>query len=391
MWNGDRCFHNGWGAFFHMVDLLRAVAYRTGVSRPRLSYRNRAADPAGWARDLGITQEAVDLYLAGDVIDLHIDSYIWNRIFRYDLRRQHGLGLLGGRYYSQLDFPRVREGALTGATWVITTNPWRRAHRRPLVFVENLRRLQGIFETVPEEFAVVRSVAEYRAARAAGKHAAFIGVQGGNALDADLDTLDLIPDNLVLRITIVHLLSSRIGVTSATTASRMHEGLSSFGKDYVRRLNEKKIFVDLAHINRQGFFDAFAVHDKSQPLLVTHTGVNGVHRHWRNVDDDQLKAVAGTGGTVGIMYQSDFLGDPWAGGRAESVVRHLAHIVDTVGEDHASLGSDWDGAINPPRDLLTPVQLPRVVDIMLRRGWSAERIHKILGGNFLRVVAALRG
>jgi membrane dipeptidase len=114
--------------------------------------------------------------------------------------------------------------------------------------------------------------------------------------------------------------------------------------------------VDLAHINRAGFFDAVGVHDKSQPLLVTHTGVDGVHPHWRNLDD----------------------------------VRHLQYIADTVGEDFASLGSDWDGAIIPPRDLGTPLELPRLVELMLRRGWSAERIQKILGGNFLRAVAALR-
>jgi membrane dipeptidase len=119
--------------------------------------------------------------------------------------------------------------------------------------------------------------------------------------------------------------------------------------------------------------------------------VNGVHRHWRNLDDDQLHAVAASGGTVGIMYQSSFLGDPWWRGRAESVVRHLAHVVDAVGEDHASLGSDWDGAINPPRDLRTPRELPRLVELMLRRGWQPERIQKILGRNFLRVVESLRG
>jgi membrane dipeptidase len=353
--------------------------------------QQQRGDPRVRARELGVSEAAVEIYLASDVIDLHIDSYIWARNAGYDLRKRHGLGIFGGRFYSQVDFPRVREAGMTGATWVITTNPWRRAERRPNVLLENLRRLQGIFESVPQDFQVVRTVAEYRQARAAGRHGAFIGIQGGNALDRDLAALDLIPDNLVLRITLVHLSSSRIGVTSAPTTWRSGEGLTSFGREYVRRLNEKRIFVDLAHINRQGFFDAVAVHDRSQPILVTHTAVNGVHRHWRNLDDDQIVAVAETGGTIGIMYQSSFLGDPWNGGRAETVVRHLAHIVDLVGEDHASLGSDWDGAINPPRDLLTPAHLPRLVEAMLRRGWSAERIQKILGGNFLRVVHALRG
>ena len=357
----------------------------------RLDYEDPRKDPAGRARALGVSREAVDLMLASDVIDLHIDTFIWNRIFRYDLRKRHGTGLLGGRFYGMVDFPRVREAPLTGGTWVITTNPWRTRGRRPEVFLENLRRLQGIFESVPDDFAVVRNVREYRAARVAGKHGAFIGIQGGNALDRDADALDLIPDDLVLRVTLVHLSTSSLGVTSAPGAARRGEGLTASGKEYVQRLNAKRIFVDLAHVNREGFFDAVAVHDRSQPLLVTHTGVSAVTPHWRNLDDEQLRAVAVTGGTIGVMYQSSFLGEPFLGGRAEAVVRHLEHIVETVGEDHASLGSDWDGAICPPRDLQTPLDLPRLVDLLLRRGFGADTIRKILGGNFLRVVGDLRG
>jgi len=89
------------------------------------------------------------------------------------------------------------------------------------------------------------------------------------------------------------------------------------------------------------------------------------------------------------MYQESFLGRPPC--TSDTVVDHLEHIVETVGEDHASLGSDWDGAISPPRDLVSCLHLPRLADRMLRRGWSGERIRKILGGNFLRTVEALRG
>jgi membrane dipeptidase len=357
-----------------------------------MSASDPAIDPASWARSLGISREAVELYLASDPIDLHLDSFIWTRLFGYDLRKRHGLGPTGGRFFSQVDFPRVRAARMAGATWSITTNPLRSAARRPDVLLENLRRLQGIFESGPAEFRVVRNAAEYRSARAAGLHAAFLGIQGGNALDRDLDSLDLIPDDLVLRITLVHLSSSRIGVTSAPGAgARRGEGLSSFGRDYVARLDAKRILVDLAHINREGFFDAVAIHDRSLPLIVTHTGVAGVHRHWRNVDDEQLAAIAASGGTVGVIYQSSFLGEPGLGGQSEAVIRHLAHIVETVGEDFASLGSDWDGAILPPRDLRSPLELPRLVEHMLRRRWTPERVQKILGGNFLRVVEAIRG
>ena len=154
-------------------------------------------------------------------------------------------------------------------------------------------------------------------------------------------------------------------------------------------LNEKKIFVDLAHISRRGFFDAVAVHDKTQPLMVTHTGIAGVYEHWRNLTDAQVRAVADTGGCVGVMFQSGFLAK--RGASVETIVDHIAHIIDIAGEDVPAIGTDYDGAISPPPELPTIVELPRVADAMLRRGWSAERVQKILGGNFLNVVERLRG
>ena len=91
------------------------------------------------------------------------------------------------------------------------------------------------------------------------------------------------------------------------------------------------------------------------------------------------------------MYRSIFLGDPTFAGRLSSSDAHLAQIIDTIGEDHASLGSDWDGMIVPPVDMRTCLELPRLTQAMLARGWSDTRVKKILGGNFLRVVEALRG
>jgi len=360
------------------------------VASPSLEFLDHRAAPAGWVRAHGISGEAAELLATSDAIDLHLDSFIWHRIFGYDLAKRHGRGPLGARFLSQCDFPRALEGGLTGATWIITTNPWRTARGRRDAFVRNIARLREVFAANAEHFRVVRNARDYREARAAGQHGAFVGIQGGNALDESLDALDLIPDDLVLRITLVHLTSSRIGVTSSPLKLR-GGGLSTFGKDYVRRLDEKRIFVDLAHVNREGFFDAVAVHDPSLPLIVTHTGVSGVYPHWRNLDDDQLRAIAETGGTIGVMYQASFLGRGSDGRSADAVIAHLEHIVRTVGEDHASLGSDWDGAIVAPPDIATCLELPVLVQRMLDRGWSPERVRKILAGNFLRAVEHLRG
>lgn len=355
----------------------------------QITYRDWTTDPAGWARALGISKEAIDVYLGAEVIDLHIDTFIWNRVFGYDLRKRHGNGLLGGRFYSQADIPRLREARIAGGLWSITTNPLRSSSGRARVFKKNIVKLRQIFDTVPEHIAVARNIREYQAARAKGQHVAMLSIQGGNALDHG-SVLETIESDLLVRITLVHLSTSTLGVTSAPSLSNTDQGLTSFGKDYVKKLNDRRILVDLAHINRKGFFDAVAVHDKSQPLIVTHTGIKGVTEHWRNLDDEQLKTIADSGGTIGIMYQSPFLGGPFWGCKSVRIVDHLEHVIKVVGEDFASLGSDWDGAIIPPADMPTCLELPKLVQHMLDRGWKAERIHKILGKNYLRVFAAIR-
>ena len=353
-----------------------------------LAYEDHRKEPQRWADMLGISRAAIDLYLACEVIDLHVDTFIWNRIFGYDLTKRHGPGPLRAAFMGQCDLPRLREARVAGAIWSITTNPARSSASRARTFSRNLERLKAILESCPDEVAIVRNAREYRAARQAGRHAAFVGIQGGNALDGD-GALDRIVDDLVVRITLVHLSNSTLGTSSAPGQSK-GVGLTERGRRYVQELNARRIFVDLAHISPKGFWDAVEVHDRTQPLIVTHTGVAGVTPHWRNLDDDQLRAVARSGGTVGVMYQASFLGDPLFGGRAESIVRHLEHIIEVAGEDCCSLGSDWDGAIVTPRDMPTCLELPRLVQLMLDRGWSEARVQKALGQNFLRVLERLR-
>lgn len=344
-------------------------------------------DCAETASSLGISQEAVALFRDADAIDLHVDSFIWHRVFGYDLRREHRGGLLGRRLFGHADFPTARAIGLGGATWVITTNPLRSARGRKHAFEKNLRGLLALLEEAPG-VRHVRCAEELRAARAAGDHGAFIGIQGGNALDESIEALDMLADRSVLRVTLVHLTSSTLGASSAPGSSRA-AGLTNFGRAYVERLNELRVGVDLAHISRKGFFDALEVHDETQPLFVTHTGLAGVYEHWRNITDEQLRAVAATGGTVGVMLHAPFLGRRDV--TVRTVVDHLEHIVHTVGEDHASIGTDYDGAITPPKDLPGLWALPRLTQEMLERGWSDTRICKILGGNALRVIDALRG
>ncbi len=342
------------------------------------------------ARRLGVSTDAVELFRASDVFDLHVDSFIWTRVFGYDLKARHDLGRFDGRWYSQLDIPRAVD-SLSGAVWSLTTNPFRsRAGRRRALF-RNLKRLKTDLVSHPD-VALVRSRAEYQAARAARKHAALLGIQGANAV-YDLDDLDRLPLRDFVRVTLLGFTHSSFGEASETIPKRYPSpgsALTGHGVELIERLNSARVLVDLSHISRAGFERAVEVHDSTQPLVVSHAGVDAVYPHVRNLTDRQLRQVADTGGTVGIIFKRGLLGRRDALISAHHVVDHLQHIVDTVGDRHASLGADWDGVNIPPVDLRTPSQLPRLVQVMLDRGFSDTTIQRILGRNVLSVLDHLR-
>jgi membrane dipeptidase len=349
------------------------------------------SDVESFARAHAVSREAVELLWGSDVFDLHLDSFIPPRLWGYDLHRRHGLGWLRGRFFGHLDFPRVREAGLTGGMWSITTNPFRTARGRWRVFQRNLERFRAEVARTQGAFELVRTHAEYLAARARGAHACLLAIQGGNALESAPEGPASVPDRLLTRVTLVHLTNSVYGVTSSPFAwRRKHEGLSDRGQALVRQLDQERVFVDLAHLNPQGFWDAVEVHDPSLPLIATHTGVCGVLPHWRNLDDRQIRAIADTGGTVGIIFATVFLRRPGGPSDAGMILEHLEHVISVAGEDFASIGSDYDGAITPPPGLRDGASLVRLVQAMLDRNWTIVRIQKVLGQNALRAFALLR-
>ena len=336
------------------------------------------------ARAAAVSSEARALYRECEVVDIHVESFVWTRVFGYDLARAHGRGALGARFYSQADLPRLVEADLAGAVLSVATHPFRRAGRRLPTTLSNVNRLRAAVEAAPAaRVQVVADHAGFQQARTEGKLACFVALQGGNAADGAADGVDLLPD-VVSRVTLLHLTRSSLGSPSSPWAR--DRGLTDAGRRYVEALNRRRILCDLAHAGRRTFWDALAGHDPSLPPIVSHTGVCGAHESWRNLDDAQIRAIAERGGVVGIMYHCGFLG----GRSATDVVRHLEHVVKVGGEDAAALGSDWDGLIVTPRDMPTVRELPLLVQRMLDRGWPPERVRKVLGANYLRVVAAAR-
>jgi membrane dipeptidase len=340
---------------------------------------------------LGCSHDAVQLTRRAELIDLHVDTFLLPRLWGYDPLARHRGGPFGRYFFGHLDVPRMLDGGLDGAMWSITTNPFRTAESRWRVFQHNLASLRHLIARAGGRLEEVRSVAGYRAARARGAHACLLAIQGLNAVEGAPDGVASLRDRGILRVTLVHLTNAVYGATSSPLGrGRRDKGLTPAGREAISQLNARRIFVDLAHIHERGFWDAVAVHDRSQPLIVSHTGVAGVRPHWRNLTDAQIKAVADTGGTIGIIFNAPFLRRPGGPRDAGMIADHVQHVMRVAGEDFVSIGSDFDGWITPPPDLASADRYARLVQVLLERGVRASQVEKVLGQNFLRAFALLR-
>ena len=183
-----------------------------------------------------MTAAASDLLAEADVIDLHVESFIWTRVFGYDLQRWHARAALGNRLFGQADLPRLRAAGVTGVVMSIATNPLRTTAGRRHTLFRNLDRLRSTLAAAPL-VDVVRDAVGYTAARAGGRLAAFLAIQGGNALGPD----DLSDARLhdVSRITLVHLTRSGLGTASAPGGG--DAGLTERGRRFVEALRSTSI------------------------------------------------------------------------------------------------------------------------------------------------------
>jgi membrane dipeptidase len=159
-------------------------------------------------------------------------------------------------------------------------------------------------------------------------------------------------------------------------------GLTEVGRVLVARMEELGIVVDLAHVSVPSFWDALEV--VRGPVGVSHANAAVVHPHRRNLEDDQVQAVAQRGGVIGVTFVPSFLTDgPVASVR--DVVRHVNHLVATGGPGVVGLGSDFDGITTPPEGLAHVGQLPGLTAALLAEGHSESDVVGFLGGNWLRL------
>jgi len=317
------------------------------------------------------------------VLDLHADTAKLMEKLGYDLVMRHDrplprrLGLIG-----HVDVPRLREGGVAGQFFSFWTAPYpERGCARSVA--AQLDAIDDAIARHPGELTWTRTGAEVRAAKAAGRIAALGGIEGGQALEGQLDAIEAFARRGVRYLGLLHFSANAIGRPMRGRGADAAAGLTGFGRDAIRECERCGVIVDLAHINRRGYFEALEV--ARRPPMVSHTGVLGVHQHWRNIDDEQLRAVADKGGCVGVIFARRYLGSA----SIDAVVDHLLHIIDVAGDDLPALGSDFDGFVVPPEGLEDVAALPNLTVALSRRGVAPRVLEKILGGNVLRVLDAV--
>lgn len=324
--------------------------------------------------------EARALHAEVPVIDLHADTPKLMSELGYDIASHHERrwpALLN--YAGHLDLPRMRAGGLGAQIFGMWTVPYpqdgcaRGIHRQ-------LDALDAAIAANPESMARCASRDDIERAHAAGQIACLTGIEGAHALEGDLANIEIFARRGVRYLGLLHFSRNQLGFPAKGVGADRDRGLTELGRAAIAELDRCGVVLDLAHINRAGFFDALEV--SSRPMMVTHTGIAGVHPHWRNIDDEQIRAVAHRGGCVGVIFARRFLG----GRDIDAVCDHLMHIINVAGEDVPALGSDFDGFVIPPAGLEDVSCLPDLTAALSRRGLGVRALRKLLSGNALRVL-----
>lgn len=320
------------------------------------------------------------LHARHPAIDLHADTLMWARWVGYDLGARHEAPLPRAAWAGHVDGPRLVEGGLGAQFFGLVSLPITQRGCASAID-QQIDLLDSEIAVRPDGFRKAWTAADVEQCRSDGRTAALLGIEGSHALEGDLSRLEHFARRGVRYLGLLHFSANDAGYPAYGWGRRDGRGLTPWGKDLVRTCEALDVLVDLAHINRAGFLDACALATK--PLIVSHTGVLGAYRHWRNIDDDQLRAVADKGGVAGVIFAPRFLGSDGL----EAVVAHLRHIITVAGEDTPALGSDWDGMIVPTRQLRDAAHLPELTDALLAAGLSERTIGKILRENAMRVLA----
>jgi len=240
----------------------------------------------------------------------------------------------------------------------------------------------------------VRTAAAVRTSAADGALAVILGLEGADCIGTDLDLLSKLAVDGVRVIVPVHLGDNQIGTTclpwqryvGPLPVRRQAEGLTAFGIEVVEAMNELGVVIDGSHADEPTLMAM--IEHSSAPVICSHAGAHAVSAFERYLSDDAIRAVARTGGVIGLWpYFMRGKGTP----TLDAVAAHARYIADLVGPEHVCLGTDMNGVPGLAEGYRSEKDVPLIAKHLSAAGFSETELDGIMGENFLRVLEAVAG
>lgn len=358
-------------------------------------------------------------------LDTHLDTPANLARDGFDILQRHG-----GSAVSEVDYPRMLEGALDGGFWAIYTEQGDRSEAAHLRDRDaGLARLVEIREMVaahPDKFALARSADEADRIKASGRRVVFISMENASPLVADPSLVSFYQQAGLRMLSLAHFKSNEFADSATDPKGPEWKGLSPAGRALVQEANRRGIVLDESHSSDAVFDDLLTT--SKVPFILSHSGSRAVFDHPRNLDDARLRKLAAKGGVIQVnayggyltaitksperleaekalearfgeydgmsMAQAQAYGDalkelearyPVKQATLDDFLAHLGHILDVVGPEHTGIGMDWDGG-GGVQGMEDVSQLPKITAWLLRKGYSEKQIADIWGGNVMRVL-----
>jgi membrane dipeptidase len=372
--------------------------------------------------------DPAQLHASALVIDTHADTpqRFVDETWDFDSSLSGGM----------LNLESARQGNLSAEFFAIWPEPtaWRGrfAHR-------TLELIDGVLEQVrrhPDELALCTSPADILAARAAGKFGVLMGIEGGHAIESSLGLLRAFYTLGVRYMTLTWANSNEWADSSGDLDDPTvphHSGLTAFGHEVIAEMNRLGMMIDVSHVSDKTLADVLAT--TRAPILASHSCARALCDSSRNLTDDQLRVLAANGGVCMVNFYAAFVDEnyrravltikaersaahdalaaEYADRREpipyrlsnqidrefaarltrppfESLIDQFDHIIRIAGIDHVGIGSDFDGISALPEGIDSAADLPKITAALLARGYSAEDLYKVLGGNLMRVFAKVQ-
>lgn len=214
------------------------------------------------------------------------------------------------------------------------------------------------------------------------KAATLLAIEEGGAIDGSLEALRCLYELGVRAMTLTW--SNRNDIADGINEEATGSGLTIFGKQVVAEMNRLGMLVDVSHISTAGFWSV--IETSTKPIIATHSNAKSLCSHQRNLNDEQIKALAQNGGLAGITFAGQFLEEDWRNACIESVYKHIDYMLNLIGnDDHIGFGSDFDGISHPPYNIQGVQDYKPLIEY-LSKYYSDETINKITHQNVINLL-----